>query len=107
MRVSDLCHVYHLFIETNESICNFILTTDEEFLKQEMEAEITTEYDEDEKPYQTEGDGEIVTYESGSQDNGNYCDGFIQRISSDFFPKIFRCRQTNSCLLYTSPSPRD
>lgn len=45
-----------------------------------MEAEISAEYDEDDKPYQTEGDGEIATYESGSQDNGNYCGDFIQRI---------------------------
>lgn len=36
-----------------------------------MEAEMSGEYDEEDKPYQTEGDGEIGTYETGSQDNGN------------------------------------
>ncbi|XP_055304431.1 modifier of mdg4 [Sitodiplosis mosellana] len=46
----------------------------EEFLKQEMEADISAEYDEEDKPYQTEGDGEIATYESGSQDNANKTD---------------------------------
>lgn len=42
--------------------------TDDEFVKQEME--ISGEYVEDDKQYQTEGDEEIGNYESGSQDNG-------------------------------------
>lgn len=41
-------------------------------MKQEMEVDISAEYDEEDKPYQTEGDGEIATYESGSQDDGNF-----------------------------------
>lgn len=45
---------------------------DEVFLKQEMEADLSGEYAEEDKPYQTEGDGEIATYESGSQDNGKF-----------------------------------
>lgn len=35
-----------------------------------MDADISGEYVDDDKPYQTEGDGEIGTFESGSQDNG-------------------------------------
>lgn len=49
---------------------------DDEFMKQEIEADISAEYDEEDKPYQTEGDGEIATYESGSQDNGNHSSRF-------------------------------
>lgn len=49
----------------------FFFSTAEDFLKQEIEADISAEYDEEDKPYQTEGDGEIATYESGSQENGN------------------------------------
>lgn len=41
-------------------------------MKQEMDTDISGEYVDDDKPYQTEGDGEIGTYESGSQDNGNF-----------------------------------
>lgn len=43
---------------------------DDEFLKHEMDTDISGEYVDDDKPYQTEGDGEIGTFESGSQDNG-------------------------------------
>lgn len=53
--------------------CNSFRETDEVFLKQEMEADLEAgEYAEDDKPYQTEGDGEISTYEAGSQDNGKF-----------------------------------
>lgn len=51
---------------------NRFVELDEEFLKHEIDADISGEYGEDEKPYQTEGDGEIATYESGSQDNGTH-----------------------------------
>lgn len=46
--------------------------TDDEFVKQEID--ISGEYVEDDKQYQTEGDEEIGNYESGSQDNGNRFD---------------------------------
>lgn len=35
-----------------------------------MDTDISGEFVDDDKPYQTEGDAEIGTYESGSQDNG-------------------------------------
>lgn len=44
---------------------------DEEFVKQEGES--MTEYHDDDKQYQTEGDEEVGTYESGSQENGKIC----------------------------------
>lgn len=49
---------------------NFFLVSclDEEFVKQEIEP--MTEYAEEDKQYQTEGDEEIGTYESRSQENG-------------------------------------
>lgn len=46
----------------------FVPWVDEEFVKQEIEP--MTEYAEEDKQYQTEGDEEIGTYESGSQENG-------------------------------------
>lgn len=39
-----------------------------------MDADISGEYVDDDKPYQTEGDGEIGTFESGSQENGKIRD---------------------------------
>lgn len=51
---------------------NFVLCVDEEFVKQEIEP--MTEYAEEDKQYQTEGDEEIGTYESGSQENGKIRD---------------------------------
>lgn len=44
--------------------------TDEEYVKQEQELEISGEYVEEGKQYQTEGDEEIIAYDSGSQENG-------------------------------------
>lgn len=60
---------------------------DEEFLKQENDTDISGEYVEEEKPYQTEGDGEIGTYESGSQDNGKYSTVTKNEFLS--FPSLF------------------
>lgn len=38
--------------------------------EQEQELEMSGEYVEDGKQYQTEGDEEIIAYDSGSQENG-------------------------------------
>lgn len=51
----------------------------------EMEADISAEYDEEDKPYQTEGDGEIATYESGSQDDGNFKADIYKEFLINFF----------------------
>lgn len=48
---------------------HFIQSIDDEFVKQEIEPEMT-EYAEDDKQYPNEGDEEVGTYESGSQENG-------------------------------------
>lgn len=60
--------------ERHELTICFGEITDDEFVKQEQdqELEISGEYVEEGKQYQTEGDEEIITYDSGSQENGKF-----------------------------------
>lgn len=62
--------VFHFLNIENESKVRLMsfLWVGEEFVKQEIEP--MTEYADEDKQYQTEGDEEIGTYESGSQENG-------------------------------------
>lgn len=55
-------------MEKFKCISFHFICIDEEFVKQEIEP--MGEYAEEDKQYQTEGDEEIGTYESGSQENG-------------------------------------